>query len=258
MVPEASAAAAPWRLLSASVTGRAHLARGTGNQDALAAATSRDGSLLLAVADGAGSAVHSATGARVAVETAIASLAASDLGKPEAALRLALEKAARALAGLARRNGGLTRDYACTLLLSVTTKEAVCALQLGDGAIISRADGKVARLTRPWRSKFAGETVFVTSPGALEQASIARLDPAAVDGIALLTDGLEPVATDLTSGAPFEPFFMPLFGFTAAAGGSADQLRRSRQLTELLGSERVSSRTHDDTTLLLAARSREP
>lgn len=253
-MPEPAATASAWRLLGASVTGRAHLTRGSGNQDALAAATARDGSLLLAVADGAGSAAHSATGARVAVETALSSLAASDLNSPEAALSAALAKAARALNAMARRRGELPREYACTLLLSIATPELVCALQLGDGAIIYESAGQVARLTRAWRSKFAGETVFVTSPDAQEQASIARLDAAGINGLALLTDGLEPVATDLTSGVPFAPFFVPLFNFTSATGHDTDQLRRSNQLTELLDSERIRSRTHDDTTLLLAAR----
>src|SRR5690625_6203789 len=81
-----------WHLLGASVTGRAHRARGSGNQDALAAATARDGSLLLAVADGAGSAPRAAAGAQLATETALAVLAAADLSDPETALRLALSK----------------------------------------------------------------------------------------------------------------------------------------------------------------------
>lgn len=253
-MPERAAAASAWHLLGASVTGRAHLARGSGNQDALVAATTRDGTLLLAVADGAGSAAQSATGARVAAETAVASLAGSDLSDPEAALLAALDQSTRALSALARRNAQPPREYACTLLLSVATDDSVCALQLGDGAIIYEAGGEVQRLTRAWRSKFAGETVFVTSPDAREQASVTRIAAAGVNGLALLTDGLEPVATDLGSGTPFAPFFVPLFSFTAAGGAEADQQRRTKQLKELLGSERVRSRTHDDTTLLLAAK----
>lgn len=242
-----------WHLLGASVTGRAHRARGSGNQDALAAATARDGSLLLAVADGAGSAPRAAAGAQLATETALAVLAAADLSDPETALRLALSKASRSLSAQARRSGTQARDYACTLLLAVATAELVCALQLGDGAIIGAQDGEVRRLTRAWRSKFAGETVFVTSPDAQDQASISCCPAADIAGMALLTDGLEPVATDLATGAPFAPFFMPLFNF-AASSAAAELPGRNRQLNELLASERVGSRTFDDTTLLLAAR----
>jgi len=253
-VTEPAAVASAWRLLGASVTGQAHLARGSSNQDSLAAATTRDGNLLLAVADGAGSALHAATGARVAAETAILSLGTSDLNRPEEALLLALNQATRALTSLARRNGAAPREYACTLLLSVATRDSVCALQLGDGAIIYESGGEVLRLTRAWRSKFAGETVLVTSPSAPQQASITRVSADGVNGLALLTDGLEPVATDLGSGAPFAPFFIPLFNFTAASSAGPDQQRRAKQLKELLGSDRVRKRTHDDTTLLLAAK----
>lgn len=69
-------------------------------------------------------------------------------------------------------------------------------------------------------------------------------------GLALLTDGLEPVATDLGTGEPFAPFFLPLFSFT----GRSHLDLHNRQLEELLASDRVRSRTHDDTTLLIAAR----
>lgn len=241
-----------WQLLGASVTGQAHLERGTGNQDALAAATTADGRLCLAVADGAGSASRSDEGARTATETAIAALASASSLTARAALDLAFSQAVTAVTALARRSGSQPREFACTLLLVLVTADEVAALQLGDGAVIAEQGGSLRRLTPVWRSDYVGETMFITSPGARQQAVTVNAPAADLSALALLTDGLEPVATDLQSGEPFAPFFTPLFSFT---GSAADQALRNRQLEELLGSERVRSRTHDDTTLLLAVRS---
>ena len=243
-----------WRLLGASLTGRAHEQRGLPNQDALAAASRLDGHLLLAVADGAGSAPLSAEGAELACRTAIACLSAVPTPEPEPALRLALAKAATAVHSHARRAGKPARDYACTLLLAVASDRFVSGLQLGDGAVVTATAGGLERLTPGWRSTYAGETVFLTSPGAAGLASVASRPAAEVSGIALLTDGLEPVATDLASGRPFGPFFEPLFRFAAGSLDAGLQAGRTRQLEALLGSDRIRSRTHDDTTLLLAAR----
>ncbi|MFN2251134.1 MAG: protein phosphatase 2C domain-containing protein, partial [Anaerolineae bacterium] len=61
----------PWRVVAASVTGTSHAARGVDCQDAHAYVVRPDGTLILAVADGAGSADQSADGARIAVERVI-------------------------------------------------------------------------------------------------------------------------------------------------------------------------------------------
>jgi hypothetical protein len=61
-----------------------------------------------------------------------------------------------------------------------------------------------------------------------------------------MTDGLQLVAFDLSTGMPHAPFFTPFFAF-AAGDGDAEQL------AEFLGSERVGERTDDDVTLVVAA-----
>lgn len=180
----------------------------------------------------------------------MAVLAAAERADPESALYSALDKAAQAVTGLARRSGAAPREFACTLLLCIITEDEVAGLQLGDGAIVTGTAGSVERLTKAWQSDYAGETVFVTSPRARELATVVKRPATDLAGVALLTDGLEPVATDLGTGEPFGPFFLPLFSFT----GRSHLDLHNRQLEELLASDRVRSRTHDDTTLLIAAR----
>ncbi len=180
----------------------------------------------------------------------MAVLAAAKRNDPEAALFSALDKSVQAVTSFARRSGSQQRDFASTLLLCIVTGDEVSCLQLGDGAIVASTGDAVQRLTRAWQSPYAGETVFLTSPGARDLATVTRRSAADLTGVALLSDGLEPVATDLTSGEPFAPFFLPLFRFT----GQSEPDLHNRELEALLASERVRSRTHDDTTLLIAAR----
>lgn len=217
------------------------------NQDAWLAASSTAGRVLLAVSDGAGSARHSDEGAATAVRAAIRSLATSPEGG-EAALMLAMARARRAVDARARRSGLASRHFACTLLLATIDSHQVAGLQVGDGAIVVSNGEATLRLTRPAPSQYAGETVFLTSPEAADATHCTRIAADTITGVALLTDGLEPVATSLLSGEPFSPFFLPLFRYAASPDA------RQAQLEDLLVSDRIRSRTHDDITLLLAAR----
>jgi hypothetical protein len=212
-----------------------------------------DGTLLLAASDGAGSARHAARGANLAVTAAIKALASGPATAGEGwhgQLKHALGHARNTIAACARRDRQPLREYACTLLLAAVSGNEVAGLQLGDGAIVIATGNETQRLTEAGRGLFAGETVFVTSKQAVRQAATAVLPLDGLSALALLTDGLEPVATELASGKPFTPFFAPLFSFTAR-GGQAGQLQ------DFLASDRVGTRTHDDTTLLLAVRQPE-
>jgi hypothetical protein len=198
------------------------------------------------VADGAGSAAHAALGSRLAAETALAALAASE-GIWRSRCAGALSRARRRLAAQAAADGARLRDYACTLLLVEVAGATLRAAQLGDGAVVVLRSGAPERATTPGRGAHAGETVFVTGRGAPAQLDLVELSLAGVEGVALLSDGLEPVA--LQGDTPFAPFFAPLFAFAAGERPDAD---RALLLNELLTSDRISARCHDDLTLLLA------
>lgn len=243
--------AQPWRVLAASAPGSAHLRRQLPNQDAFALASSRRGSLILAASDGAGSAARGGEGAALAVLAALRFTAALAPPESEPEVLAALLGALRAARwALERRAGeaGELRDYACTLLLAVAGPERLGALQLGDGAIVGRGEGGEMRLlTRPSHGAYAGETTFLTSRGCLEALSLECLASREVTALALLTDGLEPVA--LSRGQPFAPFFASLFAFAARAEPDAPGA-----LERFLAGERLAARSHDDKTLLLAVR----
>jgi hypothetical protein len=251
LAPSCEPSGSGWRVLAASVTGRSHAAIGKGNEDAVQAVRLAGGTLMLAVADGAGSAGRAGEGAQLAVATAVEALS-GELGRKglEESLRSALDEVRRAMAGRSRELRVRPRDFACTLLLAVVHGDTVAVLQLGDGAVVGRADGW-QRLVRPQRGRYAGETVFVTSRGAAGLAEVEVHPLERVEALALLSDGLEPVATDIASGRPHSPFFDPLVAFAAAQRTEADL---EAELARFLRSDRVQSRSSDDLSLILALR----
>jgi hypothetical protein len=243
---------AGWKLLAGSVAGRSHLANDRGNEDAVRTTVQPDGTLLLALADGAGSAPRAGDGAWRSVDTAAMALAAFvGQAASEAGLRHALRQVRHEVAALACELGARPRDFACTLLLAVISADTLAVLQVGDGAIVARSEGDWRRVTQPLRGRHAGETVFVTSRRATDVARVDKRPLARIDAIALLSDGLEPVATDVGSGDPHGPFFDPLAAFAARDRELAQQ---EAELEAFLASERVQSRCLDDLSLILAVR----
>jgi hypothetical protein len=208
------------------------------------------------VADGAGSAKRSHQGAQEAADTAVAYLA-EHLGKssPEQdqawhdLLKATLKESRTALEQLADPDP--LRDLATTLLLVVATTQNLIALQLGDGGIVCRSlSGELKVLSKPNQSEYINETDFLTSDDYLDAAHITIIPATCAESIAVFTDGVQFLALHSALNQAHEPFFTPLF--TYAATPDAD----SRELADLLGSERVNALTDDDKTLVLAVRTR--
>jgi hypothetical protein len=245
-----------WEIVAASVTGEGHLKGGKGNEDAFCFASRLDGSLVLAVADGAGSASCGAEGAELATTCALEFLSEIELPTTEdfwqALMLETVQHVHDALEAHAITQEKDIKDFACTLLAAVLTPSYIAALQIGDGAIVGMSGETITRLTRATHGEYASETVFVTSQDYLRSCSCTVILSGTITGLALLTDGLEPVAMNLQTGEPFAPFFTPLFRF---ARSEKDAHEKSQTLSEFLAGERISRRTHDDKTLVLAVRS---
>jgi hypothetical protein len=258
-----------WRVLGASVAGSGHLRGGQQCADAHIHRQLADGSLILAVADGAGSASHGAQGAQTTVciasdtlETGLASQGPP--GSEEQALQMlrsALRAARLALEDLATRTEDRSpgeqstaapplalRAFATTLLLVLASGPYLALAQIGDGVVVGQdGAGLLQALTVPQHGEYLNETHFVTEPDYLELAQL-RVLPLVADHIAVLTDGLEMLALDFPTHVPYGPFFLPLFKFAAQAEASEEALQA------FLASRRVCARTDDDKTLILAVR----
>src|SRR5262245_39729104 len=155
-----------WRVVGASVTGLSHLRAGQACQDAHRWHELASGVLLVAVADGAGTAPLSAVGASLAAQAAVAE-AAERLrdclpcaeGDWLLLLRGVFEAARGAVEAGAEARGHPAGDLATTLLLAVATPDFVAAGQVGDGAAVVRlADDRYVALTRPPAQEYVNET----------------------------------------------------------------------------------------------------
>jgi hypothetical protein len=256
-----------WQLLGASVAGSKHLDAGGECQDRHGYLELPNGTLLIAVADGAGSATYAATGADCAVKATLASLEKQLTAQEfqggaaacEALLRSALIEARASLEALPNEAHpqapvqgtapSRLRDFATTLLAAVIAPDWAGALQVGDGAIVARrADAAIQALTWPVHGEYINETAFVTAANYLSDAQFVTLAPHDISGIALFTDGIEFLALDMAGRRAYPPYFAGLFAFATERDANEEEL------VTYLESERVCARTDDDKTLVLAVR----
>jgi hypothetical protein len=245
-----------WRVIGASVTGTAHTRAGTPCQDAHRWEMLPDGCLIAAVADGAGSAPRAEEGSRLAADTAVAHLAASVRADMPAdtcgwhdAMRAAFEAATASLAAIAADAETAVRDYATTLTLVAATPDMLAVGQIGDGIVVAEdRDGALFLAATPQRGEYANEVALLTAPDAAARMILSCFSTG-VRAFAATTDGLLRLAVRLPAYEPHAPFFRPLFAF---AMESTDSAAAAEPLAAFLASERVTRRTDDDKTLVLA------
>ncbi|MCB0064702.1 MAG: protein phosphatase 2C domain-containing protein [Caldilineaceae bacterium] len=247
-----------FRVIAASVQGTSHLRAALPCQDAYAFVETACGDLIVAVADGAGSAAFSAEGARLAVTTAVEqiqqTLARYQPTSPRAwqvTVQSAFLAAQQKLYQRASDDASDPRHFAATLVLLILRKEqAICGLVGDCGAILRHANQTLLSPCPPQRGEYANTTNFIVQPDLFSRLDIQQVAQP-ITAAALFSDGLAPLAMNLAKNEPYTPFFEPLFGFLAAAKDAAAAVE---QLADFLGSDRVNARTDDDKTLVLIQR----
>jgi hypothetical protein len=246
-----------WRFAAARVTGSSHLRTGTPGQDRFACVVLPDGALVAVMSDGAGSAPNADMGAEVAVQTALCQLR-RDLGEgcPDvtSALRRAALSAREAVLSRALEDGQEAGSYASTLLALVQTAEGGAALQIGDGVIaVGRGGGDWSWMFWPERGEYANTTRFLTDDDAPDHIQVEACSGSLTD-IAVMTDGLQPLALHYASQTVHEPFFRGMLQPLIESDGLGEVGYLSDSLEQFLSSDRVRMRTDDDLSLILATR----
>jgi Protein phosphatase 2C len=238
---------AKWQVASAAVAGARHLSKNVPCQDVTAWKAFSWG-VVLALADGAGSAGAPELGARAATdgvlvwaETAPADALSEDIGAD------ILGAARDAVHIRAHDAGRPPEELASTLLVAVLRSDGKALLvQLGDGAIVIRTAGVWSLALPPGRGEYANETFFVTSENAHGRLT-ARLAQD-VDAAALCSDGLEHLVVDARTSLPHAPFFdrvvLPLSVADAEAYG--------RFLEDVIGSDQAQQLSDDDKSIVAA------
>lgn len=243
------------KAVALAVQGSGHRRRGVGCQDAAVVCVMVGHVVILAVADGAGSATHSDIGAKVAVAVAL-NLLAEDLailvaedGTIEQRLGEAAVQAKRAVEEEARRLALEPRELASTLILCVASQTRISVLHIGDGAVVARTvGGEFFCVSKPMKGEHFNETDFLTGKGAERNGRFSEM-AVEVSDIAAFSDGLEFLALDLSKFEPHARFFEPLFTFFR----ESNDLDVSRtELMMFLESPKVAERVDDDLSLVLA------
>lgn len=245
-----------WKCVAASLQGSSHKKTAKPCQDFSCIRRPSDGVVVIAVADGAGSAAFAEDGAAVAARTAARTLCSllkesgfANEAAP-AALRAAVKAARRSVETEASSRKIKSRDLASTLLLILASPKFVALAQIGDGAVVLRdRTGRLICLTEAEPSEYINETSFLVSPDALNQMQVS-LWSGEVAQVAVLSDGLQLLCLKMPERTPHERFFTPVFDF---AEHMDDEKRDRNELINFLNSGRVKEHTDDDITLVLAA-----
>jgi Protein phosphatase 2C len=266
-----------WRVVAATAVGTSHRRLGKGCEDHYDSMTLSNDLHVLAVADGAGSAARAADGAHVVVAASLDAARRVLEGNPQpdsengwkSLLNSILSQVRRALETITTISLSLLpdavledletyplqlavplREYAATLLMAIISTDWIALLQLGDGMIVIETGDGEYRCPIPLVNDgpYVNVTHFITDPNYYEFANYRSLPAVDVQGVALLTDGLQLLASDGTAHEPYPPFFKPLFAFASRTDATNEELEA------FLTSDRVCQRTDDDKTLVLAVR----
>lgn len=253
-----------WVVAAATAIGSSHVASGESCQDALqlhlGCNSIGESFIAIAISDGAGSAVHGLKGAETSTKHSVELLVAGAMsGEYRAGVESnqcadLLTDVQHRIGEEAREFGCEPRDLACTFLGALVWPESATFLQIGDGAIVYRTAEVAADYDLafwPATGEYANTTHFVSDDDALFNLQVKHL-AAAVDELALFTDGIQRLALDYAERRPHVPFFKPIFDHlrSATSGDLSEDLRM------FLESERVAERSDDDKGMVLVARVR--
>jgi serine/threonine protein phosphatase PrpC len=245
-----------WKVVPTSVKGTSHERAGTCCQDAVAYLRVRGEKsdvLLIAIADGAGSARLSHIGSSEAVQHVLDVIPRSEIELSEITRDAAYKWMDTALAHLkavAEREGVALGDFACTLLVAVIGGNSAVFAQIGDGGWVIEQDAHISTATWPHSGEYANITTFLTTDGALETMQFTHCQ-GKISAVAGFTDGIQMLALNYSVRAVHAPFFKPMFESVRICD---DETSLIAPLSSFLASDAVNNRTDDDKTLILACR----
>lgn len=237
-----------WKLVFSSVQGTSHIQSGLPCQD-YCAGTIAGTTVVVACADGAGSAEFSQLGSKAAVDSFL-EVASGDVVPTKEQVEGWVDIARERLLAAAEANGSTPRELACTFLAALVGDGWAAFAQLGDGVIVFDGPDGYNFAFWPENGEYANTTRFLSDDDYRQHLRV-EIDKRNVSELAVLTDGLQMLALDVAGAKVHDRFFTPLF---RTVRNGPDEVALQISLREFLASKRVSERTDDDKTLLLATR----
>jgi len=253
-----------WNVNGVSVTGFSHLDEDIPCQDAHTFNVTETGTLIAAIADGAGSAKFSHIGAQAftdAVVAGISSLPSANTFEIDIYASKIKDCVNSTKEQLVRHGEILTdaempeiSDFHATLLVVVSNGTDGAFFHVGDGAAVGYTHGSPdteITMTRPHNGEYSNETYFVTEEDWEDKLRITPFN-GNHDIILLMSDGVTPMGmSDAKCSAPaFEKFVDPVVAYIK----NNEQDRACSAVTSTLSREDVRKITPDDKTFLWAIR----
>lgn len=250
-----------WRFIGKTQAGALHLKSGGFCQDAfrIEIIDSSEGQFLaFCCSDGAGTAIHGLEGALLVCDKFLELARRYCLGFDRFSSNLSRESGMRwietiraSLIEKAHIAQVPPRELACTLLAGIVSPHSSVFLQVGDGAIVIGEREALEVVFWPQRGEYINSTNFVTdenAPRIMEFKVSGR-----VNELAVFTDGLERLLLKWDLEIVHEPAIRPMLRQLASTPN--ERIRDLEySLGQFLQSEAVTSRTEDDTSLILAVR----
>ena len=249
-------------ICGASVAGSRHRKDGIPCQDAWGAHRLADDVVVMAVADGFGSALCGGEGARIAIAAAIGAVkdhfeqAGQEEDMPAApgvenrdVVRAGVDAAHAAICTAAGETGTSRRQYACTLILVLWSGSSCTVGQIGDGAVVARTRGGLVCLSSPQKGEYVNETFSLSAPEYALHLRIVE-NVSGISACALFTDGVEQslLVKQGSAWEPYGPFFSPAFIYLDTL---SDTTGCWDEIASFLQSERLRDQSEDDMTLVM-------
>lgn len=248
-----------WTWAAASCRGTSHVRKNVRRQDAFSCSFStKEGTLIAVVSDGAGSAQMGGEGASLTCRTLITLARQFDFSQQQLPtdadiwswIAVARERIERAAEARCLR----PRDFAATLILLISSGEETLVAHIGDGSAVLQCSNTSEwnALSWPSQGEYASSTYFVTDYPE-PRLNISRSN-CPVNALAVFSDGVERIALDMAAQKPHKPFFDGMIRPVASTTIEGFDPHLSQQLSKYLDSDVVNARTDDDKTLILAVR----
>ena len=222
---------------------------------------------ILALSDGAGSCKLSHIGSRAACLgfiRGVKTVLRPNMEDPDTLSRFlsdsskeswipALDDAAQFVIATAEKRGvNPEESMACTLLGAIIGQSSAIVLQVGDGAWVAETESMGFHpVTWPEHGQYVNETYFITHAGYSEHVQFAIIpNDGLLRSLIGFSDGIERLCLDLSTKAAVDGFFRPL----RSLFDRQSKIEFEKGFSRFLNSEQVTSRTDDDTSIIIASR----
>jgi hypothetical protein len=237
--------------IAASVCGDKHFRKQQPCEDGYVCYPLSSNSQLIMVCDGAGSAKKAVQGVAISLYEIVERAKAIKSWSQEAIYSL-FDAAHTAILKEAQVQKVDIKEYSTTLLVAVidAVNQKVYVAQVGDGTIVFKKDNVIKRLNQD-QSAFLDQTDFISNRSWKKNVKYAELSN--VSFLALQTDGVDPINTNLSTGLPFKPFYEHIFGWFESKDkeNQASLTHKQAMLEQFLDSKALKAKTDDDKTLVL-------